>query len=297
MEIVPYRAGEGRALFGYWQAVGKSIPYFYPATFEAWQRCLLADRLAGEPLFQNVETGYALAGGRIVGMVQYGQPYFTWDAEGGKIYQPAIGVVRHLYFPAERPEVGEALLAWAAQGLGQLAPQHAFFHGLGMGCNAYHGKLHTSMAHVGSFLVEHGFEVEHENAFYALDLAQAGWEMGEHLALEVEPGAHESHFWCRQGAETIGSATLRYLRGLTGGATRDVVYMTWFGIDAAKRRWGLGRQFMALLVGYLLGQGYRWLHLDTASHNLGAQCFYDDLGFHALGTTRSYIRHGGNKIV
>ena len=83
MEIVPYQPGEGRALFGYWHGVGKSIPYFYPVTFEAWQRCLLADRLAGEPLFQHVDTGYALAGGRIVGMVQYGQPYFTWDADGG----------------------------------------------------------------------------------------------------------------------------------------------------------------------------------------------------------------------
>jgi ribosomal protein S18 acetylase RimI-like enzyme len=66
--------------------------------------------------------------------------------------------------------------------------------------------------------------------------------------------------------------------------------MTWFGIDAEKRRQGLGKQFVALLAAHLIAQGFRWLHLDTAAENIGAQPFYESLGCRSLGKTRSFVR-------
>ncbi len=293
MQIVPYRPGEGAPLFEYWQAIGKSIPYFYPVSFEAWQRCLLADHLAGEPLFHAVETGYILSQERVVGMVQFGQPNFAWDDKGEKVYRPSIGIIRHLYFQEELPEVGEALLAWAMQDLRRFEALHAFYHCFGMGCNAYHGKLPASLIHVEACLRAHGFRVEHENEFYALNLLEAGLEPQEDLALAVKNGIHECHIQCQQGDETIGSATLKVLDDLTGGATVDVAYLTWFGITAEKRQRGLGSRFMGLLAAFLLDQGFRWLHVDTASHNLAAQRFYQSQGFSSLGMTRSYVHYGG----
>lgn len=293
MEILPYRPDEGAVLFEYWNEVGKSIPYFYPVSFDAWQDCLVNDQLGEEPLFHAVETGYVLSQGRVVGMAQYGQPYFTWDENVEKVYRPSIGILRHLYFQADQPEVGEALLAWAINGLGVHRPLHAFYHHLGMGCNAYHGKLHTSLVHVAACLQAHGFQAEHENEFFSLELPQTGLEKQENLSLVIERGAYESYVQCQEDGETIGSATLRYLGDLTGGRTKDTVYLSWFGIAAEKRSRGLGRRFVRLLAAILSGQGYRWLHLDTASHNLGARRFYRSLEFRSLGMTRSFVRQGG----
>jgi ribosomal protein S18 acetylase RimI-like enzyme len=53
---------------------------------------------------------------------------------------------------------------------------------------------------------------------------------------------------------------------------------------------------MHLLVQYLLGSGYRYLHTDTAGDNYGAQGFYERLGFQRQGYTRSYILKSGSII-
>ena len=48
-------------------------------------------------------------------------------------------------------DAAEALSVRASAYLGRFPQGHAFYHALGMSCNAYHGKLHTSLGHVDAF--------------------------------------------------------------------------------------------------------------------------------------------------
>jgi RimJ/RimL family protein N-acetyltransferase len=77
---------------------------------------------------------------------------------------------------------------------------------------------------------------------------------------------------------------------LTDGCTRDTAYLTWIGVVEKCQGQGIGTEFLKVLVEYLLGKQYRYLHTDTASVNVGAQRFYEKLGFRKEGYTRSYVQ-------
>jgi hypothetical protein len=173
MEIQEYQDNNLDRLFEYWQKVGTDVPYFFPVTAQKWQTCLLEDELDGERIFKSLKTYYAEENGQVLGFVQYGQPNFAWDGSGQKVYDPNIGVIRHLYFDKERIDVGEALLKKANDHLVCFDQNHAFFHILGMSCNAHHGKLHNSQSHVDVLLRKSGFQIEHENPYYVLDMENA----------------------------------------------------------------------------------------------------------------------------
>ncbi len=107
---------------------------------------------------------------RLLGFVQFGQPSFDWNERGERFSDPAIGVIRHLYFEREFLQAGRALLAQAERFLEKFSRNHAFYHILGMSCNAHHGKLHESLTHVETLLLGNGFQIEHENVYFVLDL-------------------------------------------------------------------------------------------------------------------------------
>jgi len=291
MEIRKYQKDNTHELYEYWQRVGAAVSYFFPVSIERWQACLLKDELNGERLFEHIGTYFAIVNEQIVGLVQYGRPHFVWDAKGQKHYNPRAGVIRQLYFEKNRPDVGEALLLQSIQGLSGCGQLYAFYHILGMSCNAHHGKLHNSQSHIEQVLLVCGFRTEHENVYYVLDMKQTILPDKHRLDLDrTAAGESEERFVARSDAKVVGTAQLRYVDRLTDGYTPDTVYLAWIGVEKSHRGQGIGTELMRLLVTCLLGEGYRYLHTDTASGNVRAQQFYERLGFQEVGYTRSYVQ-------
>lgn len=283
-------------LFEYWKHVGQGIPYFFPVSVQAWQTCLLADELAGEKLFKRLETYLATENGQILGFVQYGQPNFAWDSGGQKHDKPRIGVIRQLYFEEGRNDVGRALLAKADEFLARFDQNHAFYHILGMSCTAHHGKLHSSQPHVDRLLRERGFQIEHENVYYVLDIQLAAPAQNDRVQFRITHESGEPAFEIRWEGKLVGGAKLCYLDTPTGGHTRDVAYLTRLWVDEQHRGRGIGTELLKQLVQFLSSRRYRYLHTDTPDGNLRAQRLYEKLGFQQEGYTRSYIRGSRTRL-
>ena len=84
-------------------------------------------------------------------------------------------------------------------------------------------------------------------------------------------GASKGRFEMRLGAEVVATAQARYLDTLTDGHTRDTAYLTWIGVVEQHRGQGIGAEFLTRLAQFLLSKQYRYLHTDTAGHNVRAQ--------------------------
>jgi ribosomal protein S18 acetylase RimI-like enzyme len=290
IEIRAYRPSDREPLFAYWRELGQEIPYLFDVSARQWQACLLADRRDGERTFQTLKTDVATEGDRLLGFVQYGRPQFAWNESGKRDPDPQIGVVRQLYFRPSRHDAGEALLARGDAFIDRFDEAYAFYHALGMSCTAHHGKLHGSQAHVHELLRTSGFQVEHENAYYVMDIERSTPTVGRDLRVSVLPASDDQWFRARQEGDVVGTAEVRYLDRLTGGATQDTAYLTWFGIEEARRGEGLGTAFLSQLVHLLVERGYRSLHTDTARDNGAACALYEKVGFEGAGLTRSYVR-------
>lgn len=290
MEIREYRRSDLRRLFQYWVDVGKEIPFFFPVSAGGWQRCLLQDELDGALLFSRLHTHLATEGDQVLGFVQWGQPGFAWDELGLRVSNPPIGVVRQLFFDAGRHDVGEALLDRATGDLASFERIHAFYHILGMSCNAHHGKLHSSQAHVEQLLLARSFRVEHENAYYVLELQRSTGIENAACEFGIVPGSCEEKLELLLAGEIVGRAQIRRLERLTGGRAPDAAYLTWLGVEERHRGQGYGPVLVTALNQFLRGKGVRWLHTDTAVGNLRARKLYEGLGFQMRGTTRSYVR-------
>ena len=70
---------------------------------------------------------------------------------------------------------------------------------------------------------------------------------------------------------------------MVGGATTEIVYMMWIGIDKEFRRQGWGSKAVNFLLAALHSEGYKQLHLDTARTNEAAQQFCEHYGFEKRG--------------
>jgi ribosomal protein S18 acetylase RimI-like enzyme len=292
MKVREYRETDFDALFAYWQGLGEKIPYFFPVTSDKWYECMFEDKLDNEEKFLFQEIFVAEENDQIVGFIQYGQPAFAWDEKGLKYRNPQIAIIRHFYFEADRFDVADLLFAQCESYMRQFPSQHAFYHIFGMSYNAHHGKLHESLTHVNRFLCEKGYRVEHENQYYSLALQEAEVANQNDLSLVSKPAPQPNlgeYEICLQ-ERPIGMMQIRYLDKLTGGDTADIVYLTWIGINEAFRRQGWGSKAMKLLIATLYSEGYKKLHLDTASTNEAAQQFYEHYGFEKRGRTRSFIK-------
>ena len=128
MKIKEFQTSSAARLFEFWQEIGKKIPYFFPVSFDQWQVCLIADELEGERIFKELKTFYASEGDQVLGFVQFGQPNYAWDEKGQKYTDPDIGVIRHLYYQQDQPDIGEALLQKACDYLALFQMKHAFYH-------------------------------------------------------------------------------------------------------------------------------------------------------------------------
>jgi ribosomal protein S18 acetylase RimI-like enzyme len=295
MEVQRYQENHRDALLAYWKTLGASVPYFFLVSPKRWQDCLLDDELDGDKLFGNLETLLATEKGQVLGFAQFGHPNFAWDTNGQRYDNPHIGVIRHFYFEKARLDVAEAMLARARAYLRAFPQGYAFYHILGMSCNAHHGKLHTSLRYIDEFLRKNGFEIEHENVYYSLEMNASETLAWNELRLVACPSPlagiqdYEIHLL----GKPIGSLTVRFLEQLTGGCTSDTAYLTWLGIEESCRGLGWGTRTLQLLVAELRDKGYRYLHTDTASTNHIARHLYERCGFQDRGGTRSYLEVRG----
>ena len=292
MEIIKLQEDHCLPLFLYWNRLAEKVPYFFPVSPEKWRACLLEDKLGDENMFLFQEIWIAVERGQIVGFCQYGRPAFAWDNQGQRYFNPQIGILRHFYFDEDRVDAADLLFRQSETYLSQFSHQHAFYHIFGMSCNAYHGKLYHSLDHVDRYLREHGYEVEHENVYYTLDLRESQPVSEPELELVPRDSREEDtqeYQICLAG-HPIGIIQLRTLERLTGGITADIAYLTWIEIDGALRHQGWGTRSMKLLIAHLGSRSYGQLHLDTASANHIAQRFYEHLGFENRGKTTSHFK-------
>ncbi len=290
MNIREYRPNDLHRLFDYWTKLGADIPYFFPVSALRWQSCLLEDELDGGQLFRSLETYLATEGNQVLGFVQWGQPNFAWDSDDQRYENPSLGVIRHLYYEPGRPDVGHALLDKATGDVARFDRLHAFYHILGMSCNAHHGKLHSSQAHVEELLLAHGFRIEHENVYYVLDLGHQDGAVDSRLHISTGQGSAGEMFEARLDGKVVCTARVRSLDRLTGGQATGTAYLTWLGVAEQHRGLGIGNEFLSQLVRLLLSRHVRCLHTDTAIGNVQAQRLYEKLGFRNQGFTRSYVR-------
>lgn len=290
MKVRKYQDSDFDSLFAYWQKLGERIPYFFPVTADKWHDCMFADKLEDEKKFLFQQTFVAAENDQIVGFIQGVRPAFAWNEKGEKYQNAPIGILRHFYYAEGRKDVADQLFDSIESCLNQFQQQHAFYHIFGMSCNAHHGKLHESLWHVEAYLLGRGFELEHENVYYGLELKQG--QTGKLHDLLVKKTNHQTNaqeYEIVAGNQGIGGLHLRFLDKLTGGRTKDTVYLTWLMINKENRRQGWARQALKFLVNDLQSLGYRYLHTDTTRENLAAQRLYESLGFVNLGGTRSYI--------
>jgi ribosomal protein S18 acetylase RimI-like enzyme len=296
MEIKPYRATNKIQLYEYWQALGADIPYFFPVPIETWAECLLQDRLEGELIFKILETHLAIESGQVLGFIQYGKPAFAWDTHGLKYPDPKIGVIRQLYFESDRVDAGEALLALALDALATFDSIHAFYHIMGMRCTVHHGKLHSSQSHVENLILANGFQVEHQNGYFVLDLSKnsSSVEINPQIncryGLHIQAGEGTQDFEARLDGNVVGTAVVSNLADLTDGGTQHLSYLTWLGVEDKYRGQGIGAVFLSRLGMLLASEGIRFLHTDTAAENFQAIRLYKKLGFEQKGSTSSFIR-------
>jgi RimJ/RimL family protein N-acetyltransferase len=298
MEIVKFHKDHSKSLFLYWNRLGRNVPFFFRVSTEKWLECLLNDRLEGVEKFRSQEIYMAIEDERVIGFIQYVQPAFSWDQNGKKIKDPQIGIIRHFYFDEGCLDAAHCLYAKSQAFMKQFPTQHAFFHIFGMSCNAHHGKLHQGLVHIERFILEKGYQVEHENLYFTLTFTNS--EIYPHNNLRLvpksanKPGVQE--FVIQLQENNIGGIHIRYMTTFTGGKTADVVYLSWIGIDKTFQKQGWGTLALKLLIANFQKYGYHQIHTDTASTNTAAQHFYVSLGFTNRGRTRSYIKNNLEKI-
>lgn len=292
MEVREFQEGDLKSLYLCWSKIGEKIPYFFPVSLERWLDCLLEDKLDGEQMFLSHVIYVAVENGEITGFIQCIQPTFAWNEEGEKLLNPQIGIVRHFYFDPGRDEVAKRLFDQSAHFINQFDNQHAFYHIFGMSCNAHHGKLHETLSHVELFLKGRGFKLEHENLYYYLKLKEKRDQGKSDLKIVLKPSSVGSiqEYEIFIGEDQIGGLQIRLLDKLSGGMTKDTVYLTWIGIKEGYRGQGWGTRSIQLLADRWLSCGIKYLHTDTASDNLGARKLYERLGFQNGGKTRSYFK-------
>jgi RimJ/RimL family protein N-acetyltransferase len=296
MEVIRYHENYFEPLFSFWRRLAEKVPYFFSVSSKRWRECLFDDKLDNKNIFLSQETFIAIEKGQVIGFSQFGQPAFAWDKDGQKYNNPQIGLLRHYYFDEGRSDAANLLYDNSEKYLNQFSNQHAFYHIFGMSCNAHHGKLHQNLSHVDMFLREKGYQVEHENVYYILDLDRSEPIQQAELQLiptfRCEPDTQEYEINLLN--HPIGTIQVRFLNTLTYGATIDIAYLMWIEIASDFHGQGWGTKSMQLLTSYLRSQNYHQLHLDTASTNQAAQQFYEHFGFQNSGKTRCYLKTAGH---
>lgn len=277
-------------LFGYWKKIGENTPYFYETCKEEFDNSLFEDTFNGERILNDNYIYAAVEENSVIGFIQYGIPGFYFE-NWKMVSNPNIGIVRNIYFKESRNDIGRELLKLALRFFEErkIVEIYGFYHAMGMSCNGNHGKLHECYQYIGKLLTENGFEIEHENVYYTLNMKKNEIKSNISISVYKENYKKEKIELICNG-ENVGGAEVKFIDNYTGIPSNKIIYLVWiYVIDKVKGK-GIGSQFMALIQNYYISKGYKTIHTDTGIDNVIAQRYYERNGFTSEGLTRSYQR-------
>lgn len=258
------------------------VPYFYQVSFENWKESFENDMDGeGRPLFRKLYTKVAYDENTLIGFIQYGYTALGFDNQGDISIEMSYPVIRSLYFNEGRKDAGTLLLQAALQELGDAQTIYAFFHYFGMSCFARHGKLYERLPWIQELLYQFGFEIEHENVYYSIELGCEKESKVQLIAHDLTMGSQQSFDFILKNRQ-IGGCEVHYPNDITA-------YLRWIYVNDTLQNQGLGTQCMEALTQWLWNRGFVRLDTDTALTNLGAQHYYEKNGFTRMGITRSFL--------
>lgn len=260
-----------------------AVPYHYPVDFDVWEKSFLHDIDGeGRTLFKELTVKRAYQQNHLVGFIQYGRTTFGFGDKGRISYSVSYPVIRAFYFNRNKPEAGRLLLSSALEHFQSETDMiYAFFHYFGMSCYARHGKLFESCPHISDLLFQNGFQVEHENVFYASGLEDVNHEDVAIRWYEMSAGRQQYGEFLID-SNPIGECEIHCLE------QPGIAYLRWIYVKEELQGKGMGTKCMCSLKNALYEKGVRRLDTDTALTNTGAQRFYEKNGFVREGISRSF---------
>lgn len=277
-----------KALFAFYNRVKGDIPYWFDVDFDNWHTSMFDDTdYDSQRLFRSLHTCAAVCEGQIAGFIQFGIASYFYEQNGEKNETDKAGIIRNLYFRPEAPQCGQALIQAAEDFFSGQAVMRkfAFFHALGMTCNACHGKLHTSQSHIEQALSAWGYGKEHENVYYKKMLCASGLPLEQDIALRYSPVNPKGlcGFSIFVNNTYVGAGEIAFL------PQGSIAYLKWIYIEGDYQRKGYASGALERLFADLYAQGILRLDTDTADGNLIAQKLYEKTGFANMGRTRSFL--------
>lgn len=286
MKIDYRRVSDYSKLYGYYQKIKGSVPYWLDADYELWKESFTADTdYDADKMFRELITYSAECGGETVGFIQFGIPEFLYDCHGEKSNAIRGGIIRNLYFDREY-DIGKDLISLAEAYFEENGVQKrfAFFHAFGMTCNAGHGKLFQKHTHIEKALAQFGYSKEHENVYYKRLLGKEDCCPDSGITVEygtANPKGLCDFTVCAEGKKA-GAGALVYL------PQGDMCYLKWIYIESDWQGKGIASAALKRIFADLAKQGISRIDTDTADGNLIAQQLYRKTGFADMGRTRSY---------
>ncbi|MGN1119294.1 MAG: GNAT family N-acetyltransferase [Oscillospiraceae bacterium] len=281
------RISDFRALYEYYCAVKSAVPYWFDADYELWLESFNEDTdYEAEKMFDELVTYAAFSGADIVGFIQFGRSRYIYNERGEKD-RCGSGIIRSLFFDKEH-SCGEGLVSLAEDYFRSrgISRKYAFFHALGMTCNAGHGKLFCGLPHIEEALLKYGYVREHENVYYKRMLTPNDSGFSGSVSIQygerTPKGIREFSIIC--GGKTVGAGALAYLPQV------GICYLRWIYIHDNEQRKGYATAALKALFSDLYSGGTLRLDTDTADGNTAAQRLYEKVGFTDMGRTRSYLK-------
>ena len=262
-------------------------PFYFDVDYTLWLESFNRDTdYDNQPMFKELFTYAAICDGCIVGFIQFGRSNYVYDKRGEKDYTKHCGVIRNLYFDKNH-DCGDGLVEIAEQYFTQnnLEQKSAFFHALGMTCNAGHGKLFTIFSHVEATLLRFGYYKEHENVYYKRLLTEKD---KPNDAVSITFGNINvkglQEFKIFKDKNEVGAGAIVYL------PQGKICYLKWIYIYENAQGTGIAPAALNNIFAALYNKGITRIDTDTADNNLNAQKLYIKSGFIDMGRTRSYLK-------
>lgn len=234
----------------------------------------------GNKLFKELHTIGAYIYDNLVGFIQYGISNIGFDNNGDIYEKINYQIIRQIYFTDE--EVGKMLIEKAFSFFNSDETIYALFHYFGMSCFGAHGKLYYKNNNIEKLLIDYGFEVEHENVCYSLNVKD---DLTSNIKLQgsIVNKANKQNIRFLENDNFIGECEIHYV-------DKGNAYLRWIYIDNNIQHKGYGSKCMDKLQSYLFSKGIIRLHTNTANNNLIAQKYYEKNGFINKGITKSYYK-------
>ena len=133
-------------------------------------------------------------------------------------------------------------------------------------------------------------DAAHAAAVSALEAQVMGSDAwNEHLVADELPRPDRVWWAAYDGEELLGYA---------GGWVVDgQVQILKVGVDPSQRRRGIARELLARVAADARNLGAATCSLEVRAGNVGAQAFYEALGFHTLGTRPRYYSDGEDALI